>query len=70
MTDYSAEIGRGHGAVLNATTKSGTNAIHGDLWEYNRNTIFDAQNWNQNPSSPAPILALKILLLLYSHRSP
>ncbi len=58
MTDYSAEIGRGHGAVLNATTKSGTNAIHGDLWEYNRNTIFDAKNWNQNPSSPAPAFHL------------
>ncbi len=58
MTDYSAEIGRGHGAVLNATTKSGTNQIHGDLWEYNRNTIFDAQNWNQNPSSKAPAFHL------------
>jgi hypothetical protein len=57
-SDYSAEIGRGHGAVLNATTKSGTNAIHGDLWEYNRNTIFDAQVWNQNPSSPAPAFHL------------
>jgi hypothetical protein len=53
-SDYSAEIGRGHGAVLNATTKSGTNQIHGDVWEYNRNTVFDALVWNQNPgSSPA-----------------
>ena len=53
-SNYSAEIGRGHGAVINATTKSGTNAIHGDLWEYVRNTKFDALNWNQAPgSSPA-----------------
>jgi len=53
-SDYSAEIGRGHGAVLNATTKSGTNQIHGDVWEYVRNTAFDALVWNQNPgSSPA-----------------
>ncbi len=37
-SNYSAEIGRGHAAVINATTKSGTNAIHGDLWEYVRNT--------------------------------
>ena len=43
MTDYSAEIGRGRGAVLNATTKSGTNHIHGDLWEYNSSRIFNAR---------------------------
>jgi Carboxypeptidase regulatory-like domain len=45
-SDYSAEIGRGHAAVMNVTTKSGTNQFHGDVWEYNRNTIFDALNWN------------------------
>jgi len=47
-SNYSAETGRGHGAVINATTKSGTNQIHGDAWEYVRNTVFDALNWNQN----------------------
>jgi hypothetical protein len=53
-SNYSAEIGRGHGAVINATTKSGTNAIHGDLWEYARNTRLDALVWTQAPgSSPA-----------------
>ena len=50
-SNYSAEIGRGHGAVINATTKSGTNAIHGDLWEYNRNTKLDALVWTQAPGS-------------------
>jgi Carboxypeptidase regulatory-like domain len=54
-SNYSAEIGRGHGAVVNATTKSGTNAIHGDVWEYVRNTAFDALVWTQQPgSAPAP----------------
>src|SRR6185437_11922893 len=52
-SNYSAEIGRGHGAVINATTKSGTNDFHGDVWEYNRNTALDALNWNQNPSQKA-----------------
>ena len=53
-SNYSAEIGRGHGAVINATTKSGTNSIHGDLWEYVRNTKLDALVWTQAPgSSPA-----------------
>ena len=50
-SDYSAEIGRGHGAVINATTKSGTNQIHGDLWEYVRNTKLDALVWTQQPGS-------------------
>ena len=50
-SNYSAEIGRGHGAVINATTKSGTNQIHGDLWEYVRNTKLDALVWTQAPGS-------------------
>ncbi len=50
-SNYSAEIGRGHGAVINATTKSGTNSIHGDLWEYVRNTKLDALVWTQAPGS-------------------
>jgi Carboxypeptidase regulatory-like domain len=54
-SNYSAEIGRGHAAVINATTKSGTNEIHGDLWEYVRNTAFDSLVWTQQPgSSVAP----------------
>jgi hypothetical protein len=53
-SNYSAEIGRGHAAVINATTKSGTNQWHGDVWEYVRNTRFDALVWTQAPgSSPA-----------------
>jgi hypothetical protein len=57
-SNYSAEIGRGHGAVINATTKSGTNAIHGDVWEYNRNTIFDARVWNTAPTATIPVFHL------------
>jgi hypothetical protein len=45
-SDYSAEFGHSAGAVLNASIKSGTNHIHGDLWEYVRNTKFDAKDWN------------------------
>jgi Carboxypeptidase regulatory-like domain/TonB dependent receptor/TonB-dependent Receptor Plug Domain len=40
--DYSAEFGRGNGAILNAVIKSGTNDIHGDVFEYLRNDAFDA----------------------------
>ncbi|MGB6686646.1 MAG: TonB-dependent receptor [Terracidiphilus sp.] len=45
-SNYSAEFGHSAGAVLNASIKAGTNQIHGDLWEYVRNTALDAQDWD------------------------
>src|SRR6185437_12254069 len=42
---YSAEFGHSAGAVVNASIKSGTNQIHGDLWEYWRNNILDARDY-------------------------
>jgi len=47
-SDYSAELGRAAGAVLNATVKSGTNSIHGDVWEFFRNDVLDAADWFEN----------------------
>jgi len=44
-SNFSAEFGHSAGAVLNASIKSGTNAIHGSMWEYVRNTLFDAKDW-------------------------
>jgi hypothetical protein len=44
-SDFSAELGRAAGAVLNATVKSGTNGIHGDAWEFFRNDVLDAADW-------------------------
>jgi hypothetical protein len=41
---YSAEFGRGNGAIMNAVIKSGTNQIHGDVWEFLRNEKLDAIN--------------------------
>ncbi len=46
--NYSADLGRSAGAVLNATIKSGTNQIHGDVWEFLRNDKFDAANFFEN----------------------
>jgi hypothetical protein len=49
--DFSAELGRAAGAVLNATVKSGTNSLHGDVWEFFRNDKLDAANWFEDNSS-------------------
>ncbi|MGD0788457.1 MAG: carboxypeptidase regulatory-like domain-containing protein [Terracidiphilus sp.] len=43
--DFSAELGRSAGAVLNATIKSGTNSLHGAAWEFFRNRVLDAADW-------------------------
>ena len=51
-SNYSAEFGHSAGAVLNASIKSGTNQIHGDVWEYFRNTNLDATNWNAQTTPP------------------
>ncbi len=39
---YSAEFGQAAGGVINAITKSGTNAFHGDLYEYYRTPGYNA----------------------------
>ena len=43
--DFSAELGRSAGAVLNATIKSGSNDFHGTVWEFFRNDKLDAADW-------------------------
>jgi Carboxypeptidase regulatory-like domain/TonB dependent receptor len=39
-----AEFGGALGGIVNVVTKSGTNELHGSLWEYLRNDAFDARN--------------------------
>jgi hypothetical protein len=41
---YSAEFG-GQGAVINAATRSGTNQLHGSAYGFDRDTIFNALNY-------------------------
>jgi hypothetical protein len=43
--DYSAEFGRAAGGVISAVTKSGTNSLHGTLFEFLRDSKFDAPNY-------------------------
>ncbi len=70
---YSAEFGRATGAVVNATTKSGTNQVHGVVYEFLRNQAFDARNYFDQTLPPyhqnqfggtigAPILKNKLFV--------
>jgi hypothetical protein len=50
----SAEFGNYNGGIVNATIKSGTNRFHGDVFEFFRNDIFNANKWeNGLPASGA-----------------
>jgi hypothetical protein len=43
-----AEFGSFMGGIVNATIKSGTNSFHGDIWEFFRNDVLNANSWSNN----------------------
>ncbi len=43
-----AEYGRVSGGLVTVVTKSGTNEYHGQIFDYNQNTILNANSWEQN----------------------
>jgi hypothetical protein len=45
QSQFGAEYGRNSGSVVNIVTRSGSNELHGSLYEYNRNSFFDARNY-------------------------
>ncbi len=49
---YSAEYGRNSGAIVNIATRSGTNGYHGEVYDYLRNSYFDARNAFNPVSQP------------------
>jgi hypothetical protein len=42
---FGADTGRSSGAQVSLVTKSGTNQLHGTLYEYNRSSIGEANDW-------------------------
>ncbi len=50
---YDAEYGRTGGGTVNVSLKSGTNQFHGALYDYERNTIFNANLFQSNSAGIA-----------------
>jgi hypothetical protein len=55
-SNFSAEYGRVGGGVINAALRSGTNELHGTLWEFLRNTDLNAVGFFQPPGGVKPTL--------------
>src|SRR5580700_8029282 len=49
-----ASYGRVSGGVINSITRSGTNELHGSVYEFLRNSAFDARNFFDTTPSPPP----------------
>lgn len=47
-SNYSAEYGRNAGGIVSVVTKSGTNSLHGTVYDYLRNTDLDANDFFSN----------------------
>ncbi|MBI3680366.1 MAG: TonB-dependent receptor [Acidobacteria bacterium] len=53
--NFSSEFGRAAGGVVNVQTRSGTNAFHGNAFEFFRNSALDANDFFNNASgNPKP----------------
>ena len=46
--NMSAEFGRTSGGVVNVSMRSGTNLLHGSLYEFLRNSVLDSNRWFNN----------------------
>jgi outer membrane receptor protein involved in Fe transport len=55
VDNYGAQYGHNTGGIVNILTKSGTNSIHGSLWEYDQNTAFNASNYYTQLTNPSHI---------------
>src|SRR5439155_18857435 len=57
LTDtYSAEYGKRAGGQITIVTSSGTNQLHGSIFEYMRNNVLDARNFFDQTNGAPPFI--------------
>jgi hypothetical protein len=60
-SNYAPDYGIGSGGQILMVIKSGTRSFHGELWEFNRNEDYDANNYFSNlAKQPRPELRMNI----------
>jgi Carboxypeptidase regulatory-like domain/TonB dependent receptor len=57
VNNYSAEYGRSAGGIVTAITRSGTNVMRGSVFEFNRDSAFDAKTFFDSPDQDIPELS-------------
>ncbi len=57
QSNFTAEYGFAGGTIINVVTRSGTNQFHGNVYEFFRNSVMDANDWfaNRNGQSIPPL---------------
>ncbi|OFV99142.1 MAG: hypothetical protein A3F68_13110 [Acidobacteria bacterium RIFCSPLOWO2_12_FULL_54_10] len=54
LNSFKSEYGRNAGGILQVVTRSGSNQLHGSVFEYLRNSVLDAKNFFDLPKEPIP----------------
>jgi len=62
LNNFKAQYGRNAGSVFNVVTKSGTNTIHGAVWDYVQSRIFNAADYltHRNPTDNSQQLGFTV----------
>jgi hypothetical protein len=56
---FSAEYGRNSGAIVNVATRSGTNQLHGEAFDFYRDQKYDSRNYFNPPPAPQSVFNRK-----------
>jgi len=59
-SNYPPDYGISSGATISLSLKSGTQNFHGEAWEFNRNTAFNANSWQNKDTSGTPTPRAKL----------
>ena len=71
-SNYPPDYGISSGATMSLSLKSGTQKFHGEAFEFNRNTDYDANNYfnKYNTTTPTPRQVLNYNIYGVQHRRP